>query len=168
MKQTSLLPWSRNKRNVQPRDDDSGVFELQSAINRAFETFWNGFSFPVFADWSANGLGGPLLRVDVRETEQDVTVTAELPGISERDVDVSVADGLLTIRGEAQSEREAEEDTYIIHERSVGKLFRVVPLPEGLDLDAAQAKLKNGLLTVSIPKTANAKAGARRIAVKRA
>lgn len=87
--------------------------------------------------------------------------------MDEADVDVSVAEGMLTIRGEKKSEREREGDGYILRERSFGRIERMVPLPEGLDLDSAEATFKNGVLTVRIAKTAEAQRAAKRIQVQR-
>lgn len=105
--------------------------------------------------------------VDMRDTGKAVEVTAELPGMEDADVDVSVAEGALTIRGEKKSEREREGKGYVLRERSYGEIERVVPLPEGLDLDAAVASFKNGVLTVTIPKTAEAQAAVKRVRVQR-
>ena len=108
-------------------------------------------------------------RVDVRETDNEVEIVAELPGMEEGDVDVSIAEGMLTIRGEKRSEREEREEGngYILRERSFGRIERLVPLPEGLDLDSAEATFKNGVLTVRIAKTAEAQRAAKRIQVQR-
>ena len=118
--------------------------------------------------WGDGVAGGLMPRVDVRETDKEVEVVAELPGMDEADVDVSVAAGMLTIRGEKKSEREERRRKgYILRERSFGRIERVVPLPEGLDLDSAKATFKNGVLTVRIAKTAEAQRAVKRIPVQR-
>ena len=94
-------------------------------------------------------------------------MVAELPGMDEADVEVSVAEGMLTIRGEKKSERDEEEKGYVLRERSFGRIERVVPLPAGLDLDSAKATFKNGVLTVTIARTAEAQAAVKHIAVQR-
>jgi HSP20 family protein len=159
-------PWSRGGREVATRrdDDDDPMRALQSDINRVFDNFWRSFELPMLGD---GGRDSDLLpRVDVRETDNAVEVVAELPGMEEADVDVSVAEGMLTIRGEKRSERE-EGNGYILRERSFGRIERLVPLPEGLDLDSAEATFKNGVLTVRIAKTAEAQRAAKRIQVQR-
>ena len=88
--------------------------------------------------------------------------------MNEADIDVSVAPGMLTIRGEKKSERDEEKEGYVLRERSFGRVERVVPLPDGLDLDSPKAVFKNGVLTVTIAKTAEARQAVRRIAVQRA
>jgi HSP20 family protein len=169
MNASSLLPRKRARSDAaRRRDGESGVVTLQEGINRLFDSFWRGIGAPTPAAWNVVATEG-LPRVDVRETDKEVVVAAELPGIDENDVEISVAGGLLTIRGETELERETSNDTYVQRERSVGVVERAVPLPNGLDLDSARATMKNGLLTVKIPRTSAASsAGAKQISVERA
>jgi HSP20 family protein len=141
------------------------VLTLQQDINRLFDTFWRGIAIPMPAAWTMLAEGLP--RVDVRETDKEVIVAAELPGMDESDVEISVAGGLLTIRGETALERETGNDNYVQRERNAGVVERVVPLPDGLDLDSARATMKNGLLTVKIPRAAASPASAKQIAIER-
>jgi HSP20 family protein len=170
MNASSLLPWKRARSNAALRrdgDGESGVLTLQQDINRLFDTFWRGIGMPMPAAWNVVTTEG-LPRVDVRETDKEVVVAAELPGMDENDVEISVAGGLLTIRGETELERETGNENYVQRERSVGVVERVVPLPDGLELDSARATMKNGLLTVKIPRAAAASpAGAKQIAIER-
>jgi HSP20 family protein len=168
MNASSLLPWKRARSDAaRRRDGESGVLALQQDINRVFDTFWRGFGMSMPAAWNAVTMEG-LPRIDVRETDKEVVVSAELPGMDENDVEVSVAGGLLTIRGETALERETGDDSYVQRERSVGALERVVLLPDGLELDSARATMKNGLLTVRIPRAAAAStAGAKQISIER-
>ena len=165
-----LIPWSRG-REVQVRregaDDPMGA--LQSDIDRVFEDFWRRFGLPIPGIWGdGDGVASGLMpRVDVRETDNTVEVKAELPGMDEADIDVSLAPGTLTVRGEKKAERDEEKEGYVLRERSFGRVERVVPLPDGLDLDSAKATFKNGVLTVSIAKTAEAQAAVKRIPVHR-
>jgi HSP20 family protein len=168
MNASSLLPWKRARTDAaQRREGDSGVLALQQDINRVFDTFWRGFGIPMPAAWNAVTTEG-LPRLDIRETDKEVVVAAELPGLDEKDVEISVAGGLLTIRGETELERETGDDDYVLRERRVGAVERVVPLPDGLELDSARATMKNGLLTVKIPRAAAAsKAGAKQVSIER-
>jgi HSP20 family protein len=150
---------------VRREGEDDPVRTMQQSIDRIFDDFWRRFDLPMLGDDGSARAVVP--RVDVRETDQEVEVVAELPGMNEEDVDVSVAQGMLTIRGEKKSEREQEGDGYVLRERSFGRVERIVPLPEGLDVDAAKATFKNGVLTVTIPKTAETQRAAKRIAVQR-
>jgi HSP20 family protein len=158
-----LIPWSRSKRDVAKRDNGGDpVHALQTDINRAFEEFWRSLDQPL-----SGREGGNFPAVDVRQTDKEVEVIAELPGMSEKDIDVQVAQGALTIRGEKKDERHSEERGYVLHERSVGYVERVVPLPEGVAISDAKAKFKNGVLTITLPKTREAQAAVKRISVRR-
>ena len=168
MNASSLLPWRRARSDAPRRgDDESGVLTLQQDVNRLFDTFWRGIGMPMPAAWNVVNTED-LPRVDVRETDKEVVVAAELPGMDENDVEISVAGGLLSIRGETELERETGDDNYVQRERRVGVVERVVPLPDGLELDSARATMKNGLLTVKIPRAAAASsAGAKQISIER-
>ena len=162
-----LIPWSRGGREVQVRrqSQDHPMLALQSDINRVFENLWRSFDLPMLGD-NGDGFGdGALPRVDVRETDKEVEVVAELPGMDEADLDVSVGEGMLTIRGEKKEEHEREEKDYVLRERSFGRIERLVPLPAGLDPDSAKATFKKGVLTVTIAKTPEAQAAVKRVPV---
>lgn len=165
-----LIPWSRGGREVQVRREgaDDPMLALQSDINRMFESFWRNFDLPALGNGGDGFVTGALPRVDVRETDKEVEVVAEAPGMDEADLDVSVAEGMLTIRGEKKAEREQEDQGYILRERSFGRIERLVPLPDGLDLDSAKATFKNGVLTVTMMKTPEAQAAVKRIQVQAA
>jgi HSP20 family protein len=163
-----LIPWSRDRRELPVRrEGEEPMLALQSDINRAFENFWRMFELPMPGGWGAPFAGGDVPRVDMRATDKEVEVVAELPGMDEADIDVSVVEGMLTIRGKKKAERETEDKGYVLRERSFGTIERMVPLPEGLDVDSAKASFKNGVLTVSIPRTAEAQSAVKRIPVQR-
>lgn len=167
MRVTDLIPWSLGRREVpMHRNGGDRRSALQSDVNRVLEDFWRRFDVPMVAGWDIGIADARIPPVDVRETDKALEVKAELPGMDEADVDVSLAEGTLTIRGEKKSEREAEEKGYVLHERSFGRVERVMPLPDGLDLDSAKATFRNGVLTVSIPRTAESLATVRHIPVK--
>jgi HSP20 family protein len=176
MRATELTPRRSNRpsrsdrRDVPARREGGGdpLGALQSEINRVFDSFWRGFDLPMLGGGGAADLGNENLpRVDVRDTGQAIEVVAELPGMEPGDIEVSFSDGALTIRGEKRSEREDQDRDYVIRECSYGAIERTVPLPDGIDFDAAQASFRNGVLTITIPKTADAQAAVRRIQVQR-
>ena len=102
------------------------------------------------------------------ETEAGIEVTVELPGLEEKDIEVSLSDEALTIKGEKKVERKDEKKGYYISERSYGSVYRSIPLPAGVDSDKAEASFKNGVLTVKLPQRPEAKAKVKKIEVKTA
>jgi HSP20 family protein len=159
-----LIPWGNNKGSeIAKRDEENPVFSLQRDVNRIFEDFWKRFDQPLgaFGRWDA---GGP--QTDITETESALEVSVELPGIDQKDVDVSLTDSALTIKGEKKSERKESKKGYHLSERSYGSFYRSIPLPSGVDTDKANAEFKNGVLTVSLPKTQEALSRVKKIEVK--
>lgn len=95
--------------------------------------------------------------VDVEETDHAYVITAELPGMEKKDINISVEDGTLLISGEKNSEKETKDKNYHRIERSYGKFHRSFQLPDGIDRDKIEASYKNGVLTLSLPKSEAAK-----------
>ena len=119
---------------------------------------------------------GPLWRseiswaapaVDVTETDKAYEVTAELPGMDESNIDVKVSDGVLTIKGEKKEEKEEKKKDYYLSERRYGSFQRSFMVPAGVEADKIEANFKNGILTVSLPKTAQAQKNEKKIAIKK-
>jgi len=104
--------------------------------------------------------------VDVTETEKAYEITAELPGLDEKDIEVNVANGGLTIKGEKKEEREEKQKDYYVSERRYGSFERYFGLPDGVDADKIEAAFKNGVLKVTLPKTVEAQKPAKKIEVK--
>jgi HSP20 family protein len=164
-----LVPWGRHKREEEEmyRNGGDATLALRSDLNRVFDSFWNRLDLPALGVWDEAFGRSVLPRVDIRDLDKEIEVVAELPGMDERDVSVGVADGSLTIRGEQRSEREEERRGYLLHERTSGRIERIVPLPPDLDIDSARARFKNGVLTITIAKTPEAQAATRQIPVRR-
>jgi len=118
-------------------------------------TYQSSFSFPVPA-------------IDVNEGKKDFTVTAELPGLEEKDIEVTVTDHLLTIKGEKSYEKDEKAKDHHVSERAYGSFQRSFTMPEGVDAAKIEASLNKGVLTVTLPKTAEAQKPAKKIAVKAA
>ncbi|MBD9560115.1 Hsp20/alpha crystallin family protein [Ensifer sp. ENS03] len=159
-----LIPWGSNKGSeIAKSDEGNPVFSLQRDVNRIFENFWKRLDQPfgAFGRWDT---GGP--RMDVTETESAIEVSVELPGIDQKDVDVSLTNSALTIKGEKKSEQEESKKGYHLLERSYGSFYRSIPLPSGVDEDKVAAQFKNGVLTVTLPKTEEALSRVRKIEVK--
>ena len=156
-----LIPWSRGGLATQRRPEDL-FSQLHREMNDFFDDVWRGF------DPSA-GDGGRRLqpRVDVAETDKkEIEVTAELPGLDEQDVDVTLADGVLTLKGEKRSERKEEGRDFYLAERSYGAFHRSIALPEGIDVDKVSAEFSKGVLKVRAPKLPEAQSKAKKIAIK--
>jgi HSP20 family protein len=105
-------------------------------------------------------------KMDLEETEKDYRITAELPGMEEKDVEVLLAGNSITIKGEKKEEKEEKDKSYYHMERSYGSFQRTVPLPEGIDLNKVDADFKNGVLTVKLPKTVEAKTKSKKVPIK--
>jgi len=125
-------------------------------VNRLFDEAFGLFGAP-----SLRSFAWP--NVELAETEREIRVTAELPGLDQKDVDVTVEDGLLTLRGEKRSDVDDKDRGYT--ERSYGRFERRIGLPKGVDRDRANATFSNGVLTVTLPKTEAANENVRRIPV---
>jgi HSP20 family protein len=144
----SLIPVGRD-RNV--ARNDNPFMSLQREIDRLFDDFTRGF--PAFSTGGGNEL---LPSVDVTETDKQIEITAELPGLEEKDVQVNLADNVLTIRGEKKAEKEEKDKAYRLVERSYGSFVRSLELPEGVDANAIKASIDKGVLKVTVPKPAPA------------
>ena len=153
----SLIPVSRD-RNVAGLSNP--FMSLQREIDRLFDDFSRGM--PTFG-----GNGSNLMpNIDVTETDKEIEITAELPGLEEKDVQINVADNLLTIRGEKKAEKEEKDKNYRLVERSYGSFERTLELPDGVNTDAIKANIAKGVLKVTVPKPAPAQA--KKIEVKAA
>lgn len=160
-----LIPWGRsNNRTPAPyRDDDRSPFlSLHREMNRVFDDFFRDFDMrlPMMGGVGFNG-GWP--QVDLAETDKELTVTAELPGMEEKDVELLLQDGMLTLKGEKRSETEDKARQF--SERYYGRFERHIPLGAEVQADKAEARFKNGVLTVTLPKNPEAQPKAKRIAI---
>ena len=142
------------------RHEGHPLVSLQKEINRAFDGFFSPVPFRLMPEAAL------MPKVNVSEADKNITVTAELPGIEEKDIDVSLARGILTIKGENKTEKEEKDKNYYYMERSSGSFYRAIPVPDGADGDKAKATLKNGILTVNIPKLPGDKKTKKQIPVK--
>lgn len=149
-----LVPrFVRGRENVPVRHGERDPFhEFQREMNRLFDDFFTGF--PLIPRWDEGdpAPAGFSPRVDVSETEKDVTVSAELPGLDEKDISVEMDDSAITIRGDKKEEKEEKGRNWFRREQSYGSFQRVVVLPVGVDGAKAKARFRKGVLTVTVPK----------------
>jgi HSP20 family protein len=123
--------------------------EMEREMGDMFAPLFHGF--PWRWPLERGRLAGPA--IDMFERKGEIVLRADLPGLAEKDVEVSVQDGMLTIRGERKEEREEKEEDYYYCERSAGAFTRSVSLPPGVDADKIKATFKNGVLEVHVPKS---------------
>ena len=158
-----LIPWSGGRDLTVRRTEESNPFlALHRQVNRLFDDAFRGFDLTPFSNdrWLDRAAGWPT--IEVSETDKDVKVTAELPGLEEKDVQVELANGLLAIKGEKRTE--TEDKDRLFSERYYGRFERRIPVDD-VDQDKVSAAFKNGVLTVTMPKLPEIQSQVKRIAI---
>jgi HSP20 family protein len=151
---TDLLPWKREKAtDIQRRQTQDPIELLRHDMNRWFdEVFDQGFG--ISSLWPEESWSGFVPSVDVVEGDREITVTADLPGLDEQDIELQIESNRLIISGEREQHQEQKRRNVYRTERSYGSFQRSVLLPAEVDADKANAVYKNGVLTVELPKVA--------------
>jgi HSP20 family protein len=165
MRIRELIPWRSPEREQLTRRSHDPFTMLQTEMNRLFNDFFEGFDLRPGGSRNEGALGMP--KVDVSETEDAVHVTAELPGMKQEDVDVTLSDGHLVLRGEKKSETQDQQKNYHRVERSYGTFERSILLPAAVDDKKVEASFKNGVLEIVLPKVEGAAAAGKKIPVRR-
>jgi HSP20 family protein len=147
----SLIPWGRTTSLLQP---------FRQEVDELFQRFFG----PEQAGYGPSVAWSP--RVDVEETDKEFVVKADLPGVDPKDVEISLADGALVLKGEKKEVKEEKKKNYHRVERFIGQFYREIPLPAGADADKVAATSAKGVITVTVPKKPEAQP--RKIAVKAA
>jgi HSP20 family protein len=169
------LPVKTDK-SVAPAEHDWMSFDsLRREVDRLFDDFWPfGWRLPsrrasfeldipkALGNWSVNP------AFDLVEKDKEYEITAELPGIDEKNVEIKLSNHLLTIKGEKSESKEEKQKDYYLSERRFGSFQRSFQVPDGVDGDKIEATFAKGLLTVRLPKTAEARNAEKRISVKAA
>jgi HSP20 family protein len=150
----ALVPWRRRERR--------GLLDLQDRINTMFGELFRGS--PVMP-WGEEQLEW-LPALNISETDEEVRVTAELPGVDPGNVDISLTEDMLTIRGEKKEEQEEKRRDYHRIERCYGSFSRTVSLPSAVDADTVEATFKDGVLTIAMPKREEARTRKVKVEVK--
>ncbi len=173
----NLLPskWLNKRNDVTVRreeDRDHSMHSLQNEMNDLFEDFFRAWEASLVGGGMRQSFSRPLSavapRIDVQETEKELLISAELPGLAEKDIDVSLSRDTLTISGEKRQESEKNIKGWHHMERSYGTFTRSILLPREIDPDSCNATFKNGVLTVSLAKTHQSEATAKSIPIKKA
>ena len=147
-----------------PRDVFSA---MRSEVDRMFERFEHGFPrFPHL--FRADHASGMVPELDVRENATAITVEAELPGVEEKDITVTLSNGVLTIKGEKKQDKEEKTDNYYLAERSYGAFERSLQLPDSIDETKIDAKFDKGVLRITATKKPEAVKAPRTIEIKKA
>lgn len=156
----NLVPTSKERRLP-------GLFEGERdfflPVRRMFDEFFGDLQERLTGD----GRWFPSYpMVDVKETDTDIKISAELPGLAEKDIDISLTGDALTIKGEKKEEKEEKEANYYFSERRFGSFTRVIDLPREVDTNKVEAVFKNGVLHITLAKTEKAKASVKKVPVK--
>lgn len=146
---------------------------LRSEMDRLFDNFWRGVGAPATGAAQAalprlfeGAFGAAAPALDLVETADGYRLTAELPGMDAKDVELTVADDMLTIKGEKKEEREEKTESFHLSERRYGSFQRALPLPRGVDRAKVEASFDKGVLTVILPKAPEATAARTRIEIR--
>lgn len=154
------FPGQRTRSLAPARDTYDPFLTLHREMNRLFDDVFRGFGSANLSPLVEGRLGWPKIELD--DGDRKLTISAELPGMTEKDVQVEIANGILTIRGEKKAERNGEGKYFT--ERYYGSFERQIPL-EDVHEDKAEASFKNGVLTISLPKSDKPREGVKRIAI---
>lgn len=161
----ALIPWKSKEEASSPvMPMERSMMRLRDEMDSLFERFmgdrwgFGGFDSPERTSWPET------LRADLAESDDEVAVTVEAPGVEPKELDISVTGQVLTIRGEKRQDREEKKRNYHYVERRFGSFQRNIPLPVGVDADSVDATFHNGVVTIRMAKRPDAKP--KRIPVK--
>ncbi len=126
--------------------------DLRNEMDRIFETFF-GERFPAFKEEFTF-----TPAIEVSETDNEIIVKAAVPGVDKKDLNISILDNNLIIKGEVKKEKEEKKKNYYKQEIAYGSFSRTIPLPAEVKVDEVKASMKNGVVTITIPKSEKAKA----------
>jgi HSP20 family protein len=164
MNKNILLSKRQNDPSIVRREYEDPVMAIQNEMNRMFDRFFDDpFGLNPFNE---NRLSAFMPRVDVSETENEIKVSAELPGMDEKEIEIRLDHENLVISGEKKAENEEKGKNFHRIERSYGSFERVIPLNGEIDPDKVEAVFQKGVLHVTLPKPASAVSKTRKIEIK--
>ncbi|MCB0310767.1 MAG: Hsp20/alpha crystallin family protein [Bdellovibrionales bacterium] len=159
-----LVPWKHSSEKA-PSKQPNWPGSLQREMNRLFDDFFTGFGIEPFAGMSEKGFGfNP--NVNVEENEKEIVVTAEVPGMNQDDIHLSLTDEQLVLSGERKNKTERKENGVTYYESSYGNFKRVIPIGVEIDHDKVDACLEKGQLVITLPKTEISKQQSKKISIR--
>uniref|UniRef100_Q07NG0 Heat shock protein Hsp20 n=1 Tax=Rhodopseudomonas palustris (strain BisA53) TaxID=316055 RepID=Q07NG0_RHOP5 len=163
MNMRDIIPWGRDTNSLPTRFEieQSPFLSLHREMNRLFDDVFRGFDAPAFGRLAT--FGGAWPKLEITDTDKEVRISAEVPGMEEKDIEVTLDDGYLTLRGERTSQTEDKAKQF--SERFYGRFERRVPIDAAIAEDKVTASFKNGVLTVTLPKTEPTAPKSKRIAI---
>ncbi len=162
----TILPLKRRGMNMPTRrESETPVMAIQNEMNRMFDQFFSD-PFTLLPLSSMRNITDFLPRIDVSETDQAMQVTAELPGMQEKDIQIALENEALVISGEKKNDLEEKGKNYHRIERNYGSFQRVIPLVSEVEAEKVEAVFKNGVLTITLPKTPAAAKLSHKIEIK--
>ena len=174
MRFRETLPWNWGKKEVPvEREAPAAGLPAVPVAASVFDLFDEFRSrpfampaFPALPSFGFGGDGGFLPALDAKESDDEIRITVELPGLNEKDVEVALKDEILTIRGEKQDEKKHEEGGAQWVERRFGSFQRAIPLPADVESDGVKAYFKAGVLTITVPRTGKPEEPHRAISIR--
>lgn len=157
-----LIPFTKKSIPVK-RDREDPFSLLRHDMDSLFDEFFRGFDMEPFFGRRSTRFSP---SVDITENDREIRVSAELPGMDEKDIDITLNHDSLTIKGEKREEKEDKSKDYYRMERSYGTFSRTIPLPVEIETDKVNAHYKKGILTITIPKSSKAIEAKKNITVK--
>ena len=169
----AIVPVQRDEKKTLNQEEGPlyPLYNLHREMDRLFDNAFRGFGLSpfrseIFSPIATSGFLKP--QVDVGATDKEYSITVEVPGVSEKDVNVEVSNNTMTIRGEKKQEKEEKDKNYYRVERSYGSFQRVLSLPEDANQEEIKATFKNGILFIRMPRKAFPKSDVKQIEVKSA
>jgi HSP20 family protein len=159
-----LMPWGTSCQPVLVRREAVPFRSTAESVERLFEEL--GRDFLGASPWTGAPAGAFVPRIDMAQTQDLLRVEAELPGLEEKDVEISLSDDVLVLRGEKKAEQRSEKDGWQRFERSFGSFERAFELPFEVDAERASARFKSGVLVIELPKAASARERVRKIEIR--
>lgn len=159
----NMAPWKWGRGVPARREaEEHPIVSFQRAINNLFDDFFRGFDLAPFEET----FGKYSPKIDMAEDEKEIKITAELPGLDEKDIEINLSKDMLTLRGEKKEEKEEKGKERYYMERSYGSFQRMISIPAEVETAKVDATFKKGVLTITLPKAAKAKESQKKIQIK--